>query len=114
MYRYYSTQRPVDLGTFPKPEGNKPTSIHNYDERQPVEDGSFRAWGYVEYAKPLTKEQMDDYELRDPKAVPEKTQERKPKAEKKSVMADLRKKQAQVAGKEAQKQPMKSKSKEMD
>lgn len=36
------------------------------------------------------------------------------KPAKKSVMADLRKKQAQIAGSEAGKQPMKSKSKEMD
>lgn len=38
----------------------------------------------------------------------------KKKEGKKSVMADLRKKQAQIAGSEAGKQPMKSKSKEMD
>ena len=35
-YRYYSTQRPVDLGTFPKPPGNAP----------------------------LTEKQMENYELR--------------------------------------------------
>ena len=38
-YRYYSTQRPVDIGTFPKPADNKPVEIHNYDSRIPVEDG---------------------------------------------------------------------------
>ena len=36
-YRYYSTQRPVDIGTFPKPAGNAPVEIHNYDNRQLVE-----------------------------------------------------------------------------
>ena len=63
-YRYYSTQRPVDIGTFPKPTDNKPVEIHNYDSRIPVEDGSMLAWGYLEYAKPLTEKEASDYELR--------------------------------------------------
>lgn len=49
-----------------------------------------------------------------PEEKEQPAQQEDKKAGKKSVMADLRKKQAQVAGKEAQKQPMKSKSKEMD
>lgn len=64
MYRYYSTQRPVDIGTFPKPAGNAPVEIHNYDKRQPVENGTMLAWGYLEYAKPLTEKEASDYELR--------------------------------------------------
>ena len=64
MYRYYSTQRPVDIGTFPKPAGNAPVEIHNYDKRQPVEDGAMQAWGWLEYAKPLTEKEASDYELR--------------------------------------------------
>ena len=36
-YRYYSTQRPVDLGTFPKPPGNAPVEIINFDERRMVD-----------------------------------------------------------------------------
>jgi len=64
MYRYYSTQRPVDIGTFPKPAGNAPVEIHNYDKRQPVEGGSMQAWGWLEYAKPLTEKEASDYELR--------------------------------------------------
>ena len=63
-YRYYSTQRPVDIGTFPKPPDNKPVEIHNYDKRQPVENGSMQAWGYLEYAKPLTEKETSDYELK--------------------------------------------------
>ena len=27
VYRYYSTQRPVDIGTYPKPPDNQPLSI---------------------------------------------------------------------------------------
>lgn len=63
-YRYYSTQRPVDIGTFPKPPGNAPVEIINFDERRMVEGGTMRAWGELAYLKPLTEKQMDDYELR--------------------------------------------------
>ena len=31
LYKYYSTQRPVDIGTFPKPPHNAPDEIVNYD-----------------------------------------------------------------------------------
>lgn len=54
-YRYYSTQRPVDLGTFPKPPGNAPVEIINFDERRMVEGGTMRAWGELAYLKPLTE-----------------------------------------------------------
>ena len=59
-YRYYSTQRPVDLGTFPKPPGNAPVEIINFDERRMVEGGTMRAWGELAYLKPLTEKQMED------------------------------------------------------
>lgn len=64
QYKYYSTQRPVDIGTYPKPEGNKPLEFTNYDKREPVEGGAMLAWGELAYAKPLTKKQMADYELK--------------------------------------------------
>ncbi len=66
LYKYYSTHRPVDLGTYPKPDDNKPVEILNYDKdgRIPVEGGVFEAWGELIYAKPLTAEQQSDYELR--------------------------------------------------
>ena len=65
VYRYYSTQRPVDIGTYPKPPDNQPLSIVNYDDdrRRPVADGRLMAWGELTYAKPLTEKQMEDYEL---------------------------------------------------
>ena len=64
LYKYYSTQRPVDIGTFPKPPRNAPDEIVNYDQRVPVENGSFLAWGHLTYTRPLTKRQVSDYELR--------------------------------------------------
>lgn len=66
VYRYYSTQRPVDIGTYPKPPDNQPLSIVNYDDdrRRPVADGRLMAWGELTYAKPLAEKQMEDYELK--------------------------------------------------
>jgi hypothetical protein len=71
VYKYYSTQRPVDIGTFPKGE-NSPVQIVNFDKREAVENGLFQAWGYLEYAAPLTEKQIDDYEL---KAAPDNPDE---------------------------------------
>ena len=104
LYRYYSTQRPVDIGTFPKPEGNKPVEIYNYDtdRRIPVEGASMEAWGYLEYRKPLTEKEMSDYELRPARArlrerdvfgEPEKEVRTSP--DKKSVLRDLGSKKPQ-------------------
>ena len=63
-YKYYSTQRPVDIGTYPKSRENPLIRLNNHDERIPVEGGAFRAWGELFYAQPLTERQISDYELR--------------------------------------------------
>ena len=55
LYRYYSTQRPVDIGTYPKDPDNPLTGFLNYDERTSVEHGAFRAWGEVIYRSPLPR-----------------------------------------------------------
>lgn len=65
-HKYYSTQRPVDIGTFPKPAGNYPIEFVNFEKRMWVEDGAFMAWGYLIYRYPLTVKEMMDYELRLP------------------------------------------------
>ena len=62
-YKYWSTQRPVAPGTFPKPNGNKVTFIHNFNKRRfwgPIER---EAWGWIEYEKELTEKEWKDYEL---------------------------------------------------
>lgn len=63
VYSYFSTQRPVDIGTFPK-TANGPLLHVNFDERLPVEQSAFCAWGILTYSAPLTEKQMADYELR--------------------------------------------------
>lgn len=104
-YRYYSTQRPVMPGGYPKPFGNEPVVIVNYDSRQTVENSKVQAWGYLEYALPLTPRECADYEL---KAISsEKTRanaQENSKGKKKSVLADLHEKQEKVSSTNAPKQ----------
>ncbi len=61
--RYYSTQRPVAPGTFPKPVGNKVLEIVNFDELKYCPESGRDCWGYIEYEKPLTEKEAVDYEL---------------------------------------------------
>ena len=120
MYRYYSTQRPVSIGTYPKDTG-EPETIVNFDQREMVDGGKAQAWGYLEYKEPLTAKQIASYELRPAESQQEKPaekteenekkaaekaaeQKKEPKAKapakprkKKSVLADLHAKQAMIA-----------------
>ena len=73
LYNYFSTQRPVDIGTFPKTP-NGPLSFVNFDERLTVENGAFRAWGVLTYSAPLSEKQINDYELRAAKDNPDRQQ----------------------------------------
>ena len=56
-YRYYTTQRPPSPGAQP----SGATNIVSFDTKKII-DG-VEAWGYVEYDKPLTAKQINDYEL---------------------------------------------------
>ena len=61
--RYYSTQRPVAPGTFPKPEGNKILDIHNYDRKTYCPEIGGEAWGYIDFAQPLPEGEAQKWEL---------------------------------------------------
>ena len=63
-YKYYSTQRPIDIGTYPKSYFNRPIHMDIYFTRQQVPGEAFQAWGAITYAQPLTDREMRDYELR--------------------------------------------------
>lgn len=52
-YRYYSTQRPIMPGGYPKPQNNEVLEIENFDNKKFVEEVGCQAWGYIEYEKPL-------------------------------------------------------------
>ena len=55
-YRYYSTQRPFDIGATPDTKDNPLVEVVNYgdDRRRPVAGGQIQAWGEAVYKKPLT------------------------------------------------------------
>lgn len=59
--RYYSTQRPIGPGTFPRKDGTE--SIWNFDDRIFCEEIGREAWGYIEYRKPLEPDEIAEYEL---------------------------------------------------
>ena len=61
--RYYSTQRPVAPGSFPRPNGNKVLRIHNLDGKTYCDEIGREAWGYIDYEKPLTLDEAERWEL---------------------------------------------------
>lgn len=61
--KYYSTQRPPGLGTFPKPKGNRVLEIEAFDRREYVEEIGREAWGWIDYAQELTDQEAAAYEL---------------------------------------------------
>lgn len=63
MAKYYSTQRPVMIGSFPKPSGNAVVGIHNFESRTYVKELGRVAWGWIEYENPLTEKECEAYEL---------------------------------------------------
>ena len=60
-YRYYSLERPISLGTYPKKVNV--INIVNYDNKQLSDDIGRLTWGYIEYKEPLTKNDCYEYEL---------------------------------------------------
>ncbi|MBV7276105.1 hypothetical protein I6U48_24770 [Clostridium sp. PL3] len=111
-YKYYSTQRPVDIGTFPKTE-NGPLYLVNFDKRESVEQGRFLAWGYLVYGAPLTAKQVDDYELRAAPGNPDRKAPMREPGESKSIAARLAEGAKQAAqGNAARPAPKKGTEKE--
>ena len=114
VYRYYSTQRPIAPGTFPKDQ-NAPVNIVNFDARSPVEDGRMQAWGYLEYPHPLTQKQAADYELHPAIQTHVKEADRPVQTtKKKSLLEDLHQKQAMLEQQKKSAAHVQKKSKEMD
>lgn len=60
MFRYFSTQRPVVPGTFPKKSG---CEISNYPQKIYIDGSGFSAWGHIDYKEPLTIAEVKEYEL---------------------------------------------------
>ncbi len=60
-YRYFSTMRPVSIGTYPN--NGKVVEIHNFDSRKMIPKIQREAWGYIDYSEPLTEKEALSYEL---------------------------------------------------
>lgn len=61
MKKYYSTQRPVSIGTFPS--GKDVRMIVNFDNRSYVDAIGRMAYGYIVFDEPLSDKEVTDYEL---------------------------------------------------
>lgn len=97
FFKYYSTQRPVDIGTYPRQKENLPVAHLNYNTRQPVEGEAFRAWGELWYLHPLTEQQIADYELRPAHDNPEGREPVPERCSKKRSIAQQMKKAEKLA-----------------
>lgn len=60
MYTYYLTQRPADIGTFPK---DNVIMVECFDFKKHCDEIGRAAWAKVAYAEPLSDKQVSDYEL---------------------------------------------------
>ena len=60
MKKYYSMQRPVAPGTYPKKGA---VEIVNYENKRYVMKDHVIAWGYIVYDRELTEKELYDYEL---------------------------------------------------
>lgn len=60
MNRYYSKLRPVSIGTYPV---GMAVETHNYDHRQYVEDAGCEVYGYIDYNRKLSEDEINHYDL---------------------------------------------------
>lgn len=58
--RYYSTQRPLEPGCCPRAGVQ---DVHNFDKKTFCKEIGREAWGYIDYNRELTPEEVEDYEL---------------------------------------------------
>ena len=61
--KYYSTQRPITPGNYPKSPFKEVLNIVNFDSRMYCEEIGQEAWGYIEYKAPLHPKDAMEYEL---------------------------------------------------
>ncbi len=76
MYKYYSLNRPISIGSAPKGF----IDFINYDARERIKDTNYEAFGEVYYEERLSAKEVHDYELKE-----EPTQE-----EKNKVLEDIK------------------------
>ena len=59
-FRYYSTLRPVSIGTFPKAGM---IQFENYGYRREDNPSGRPAWGHLDYDRQLTMKEAFNYDL---------------------------------------------------
>lgn len=59
--RYYSTLRPVSIGSYP--EKDRVKEIVNFNDRQYVDEIEHEAWGYIEYDGEIDEGLAKRYDL---------------------------------------------------
>lgn len=62
-YKYYLLERPPMPGAFPNEKSNPPIEIIAFDEKRRIDEQEISVWGYVSYEKPLSLQEIEDYEL---------------------------------------------------
>lgn len=58
---YYSTQRPITPGSYPRER--VAIDLMNFDSRTFVEEIGREAWGWIEFLQELTDKEAENYEL---------------------------------------------------
>ena len=61
IMKYYSVERPITPGSFPKKDLVQ--NIYNFDQKTFCEEIGAEAWGYVEYSEALSEKEASEYEL---------------------------------------------------
>lgn len=61
--KYYSKRRPIQPGGYPKSDDNKVLEIVNFEIPTYCENIKSEARGYIDYEKPLARDEMENYEL---------------------------------------------------
>ena len=61
--KYYSTERPIGPGTFPKYKDNKVLEVVNFDCKMYCVEVGRACWGYVEYEMAIPHNDAENYEL---------------------------------------------------
>lgn len=59
--KYYSVERPVTPGSFPRKDLVQ--NICNFDQKTFCKEIGTEAWGYVEYSEALSEKEAYEYEL---------------------------------------------------
>ena len=60
-YKYYSTLHYIEPGILPKRIANKIDHVENFNDYRYVDEIGRKAWGYIEFAEPISKLIIDNY-----------------------------------------------------